>query len=174
MAEGLLRRSLADRGIAADIASAGLYEGGAPATAQAQATLARRGIDLSAHRSRCLRGAEVDLAGADLVIGMERRHVQEAAALGAERSRCFTLPELARLAVASEQRRPDESLAAWATRLSSARPASGFGGRRTAADDIADPVGRGDDVYEATVTLLAALLTDVVDRAFPSTAAEVA
>jgi protein-tyrosine-phosphatase len=175
MAEGLLRRLLADRGIAADIGSAGLYEGGAPATAAAQAALARRDIDLSAHRSRCMRATEVDLAGADLVIGMERRHVQEAAALGAEPARCFTLPELARRAVASEPRRADESLAGWATRLSSTRPFAEFAGRGTAADAIADPIGRGDDVYEATVRVLAALLADVVDRAFTSTtAAEVA
>jgi protein-tyrosine-phosphatase len=174
MAEGLLRRFLADRGVAAVIGSAGLYEGGAPATDQAQAALARRGIDLSAHRSRCMRWAEVDVTGADLVIGMERRHVQAAAALGAEQSRCFTLPELARLAVASEPRRSAEPLAAWATRLSSTRPVAEIDGRGTAADAVADPIGRGDDVYEATVTVLAALLTEVVDRAFCSTAAEVA
>ena len=43
-----------------------------------------------------------------------------------------------------------------------------------AADAVADPIGRGDDVYESTVKVLVVLLTDVVDRAFPSAAAEVA
>ena len=174
MAEGLLRQLLADRGIAADVGSAGLYEGGAPATTAAQATLARRGIDLSAHRSRAMSATEVDLAGADLLIGMERRHVHEAAVLGADANRCFTLPELARRAAAADPRRPDESLADWAARLSSTRQFAEFVGVGTAADEVADPIGRGDDVYEATADALTALLADVVDRAFPASAAEVA
>src|SRR5688500_1962394 len=101
MAEGLLRRLLADRGIEAEVRAAGLSEGGAPATAPAGVALARRGIDLSSHRSRNLADADVDLARADLVIGMERRHIHEAAIAGADQARCFTLPELARRALAA-------------------------------------------------------------------------
>ena len=115
------------------------------------------------------------MAGADLVIGMERRHVHEARLLGAEPARCFTLPELARRAAADEPRRHDESLADVGRSPVEHPPVRRARRRGPAAEDeIADPIGRGDDVYEATVDQLAALLSAVVDRAFPSTAAEVA
>jgi protein-tyrosine-phosphatase len=174
MAEGLLRHLLTERGIDAEVASAGLYEGGASATVAAGIALARRGIDLSSHRSRNLADPEVQLGEADLVIGMERRHIQEAAVAGADQARCFTLPDLARRALAADPRRAEEPLAAWAERLSTGRSFTDFVGVGRAADEVADPIGRGDDVYEATVVQLAELLTAVVDRAFPASAAEVA
>jgi protein-tyrosine phosphatase len=172
MAEGVLRHLLAGRRVSADVSSAGLYEGGAPATGTAREVLARRGIDLAAHRSRRLEDPGVELAGADLVIGMERRHVQEAALLGAVRSRCFTLPELARRAAAAEPRRAGESMAAWAGRLSSGRTFAEFVGIGPSRDEIADPIGRSEKVYEATADLLTELLRTIVERAFPPASAE--
>jgi protein-tyrosine phosphatase len=172
MAEGLLRRLLDDRGVEADVSSAGLYEGGARATVAAHDALAARGIDLSAHRSRNLAEPDVDATTADLVIGMERRHIQEVVLLGAEQARCFTLPDLARRATAAEPRRAGETLAAWASRVGADRTFADFVGLGPAADEVADPIGRSADVYEATVESLLGLLTTVVDRAFPPITAE--
>ena len=49
MAEGLLRRLFVRAGVGAQVGSAGLLPGGAPATANAVATMAARGIDISGH-----------------------------------------------------------------------------------------------------------------------------
>ena len=54
MAEVLLRRHLERAGVDATVSSAGLYEGGVPATDHGVAAMADRGLDLSAHRSRQL------------------------------------------------------------------------------------------------------------------------
>ena len=48
----MLRTLLTDNGARADIGSAGLLPGGAPATRNAVAVMADRGIDISRHVSR--------------------------------------------------------------------------------------------------------------------------
>jgi protein-tyrosine phosphatase len=54
------------------------------------------GVDLGAHRARCVR--DLDLREADLVLGFELVHVATAVAdCGAPRERSFTLPELVEL-----------------------------------------------------------------------------
>src|SRR5262245_18808678 len=68
MAEGLLRRSLAQAGVVAMVHSAGLLPGGVGATPDAIATVGDRGVDISGHVSRRL---DADMVrDADLVIGM--------------------------------------------------------------------------------------------------------
>jgi protein-tyrosine phosphatase len=163
MAEGILRRLLAEAGIAATVDSAGLYEGGAPATPNAVEVLGVAGIDIGAHRSRNL--AEVDLAGADLTIGMERRHLQEAVLLDPSiRSRCFTLPELVRRAEEAPPRRTGQPLREWASALGTGRVAADLLG---SADGVADPIGGSRRRYEETAALLLDLLQRLVDRAWP-------
>ena len=170
MAEGLLRAHLGARGIDASVDSAGLLPGGMPATTTALEVLAERGIDLGAHRSRTLGDAEVDLAAADLVLAMERRHAQEAALLVPDaRSRTFTLVDLVRRAEATDARRPEEDLRAWARRLAAGRTTSDLLG--VGDDAIADPIGQPRPAYEATATLLHGLLGRLLDRAWPDTAA---
>lgn len=172
MAEGLLRHRLAERGIDATVDSAGLLPGGAPATPFALEALADRGIDLTAHRSRTLAEPEVDLAAADLVVTMERRHLQEAVLLVPEvRSRTFTLVDLVRRAEAAAPRRPDQDLRAWADHLASGRMHSELLG--VGDDSVADPIGEPRASYEATAALLDDLVTRLLDRAWPDTAAEV-
>ena len=167
MAEGILRRLLADAGITATVDSAGLLEGDAPATAHAVEVLAERGIDIAEHRSRQL-GDLDDLDRADLVIGMERRHVQEYALLEpARRGRSFTLPELARRAAAAPPRPEGVALADWAESLSVGRTLADLLGTD---DGVADPIGRSRARYAATADLLTELLRTVVDRAWPAAA----
>lgn len=164
MAEGILRHLLADHGVAASVDSGGLLPGGAPATADAVSVTAERGIDIAGHRSRAL--AEVDLAGADLVVAMERRHLQEAILLEPSvRPRTFTLPELVRRAEEAAPRQPEETLREWAARLAAPRTTADLLGTD---DGVADPIGRSRARYVETAELLDALLRRVVARAWPA------
>jgi protein-tyrosine phosphatase len=82
-AEYLLRQRLAGRDI--QVASAGLRAlAGHPVEGCAMAILKERGIDASAHRARQIDA--VMLREADLVLGMERRHLAAAARLAPEAS----------------------------------------------------------------------------------------
>jgi len=156
MAEGLLRRLFARAGVGAQVGSAGLLPGGVPATADAIATMADRGIDLRDHISRTL---DRELVRATpLVLGMARVHVREACVrYGAPIERTFTLKEFVRRGEQAGGREADESMAAWLGRVGA--------GRRPRdlvvddpADDIADPVGRPRAQYEDTADVLEDLL----------------
>ena len=167
MATVLLRRHLAAAGVDATVSSAGLYEGGAPATDHAVATMADRGLDLTGHGSR-----QVDagmLLRADLVLAMARLHVREAAVLAPEAvGRIFTLKELARLAAAVGERGEREPFEAWVARIAATRDRSALLGTGHHDElDVADPVGLGREEYERTADLLDGLLLTVVDLAFP-------
>lgn len=168
MAEVLLRHHLHAAGVEAHVSSAGLYEGGRPATSHGVAAMADRGLDLSQHRSRQM---DPDmLADADLVIAMAREHVREAVVLDAKAlGKTFTLKELARGAALVGPRRADETLAAWLERVARTRSASalvGVGYDDTL--DVDDPVGRRRSEYEVTANLLDDLLARVVALAFPA------
>lgn len=74
LAEALTRREAARRNLKVTISSAGTFAAdGAPASPQSVRAAARRGADLSAHRSRRL-GPD-HLAGVDLVLGMTPAHL---------------------------------------------------------------------------------------------------
>jgi protein-tyrosine phosphatase len=161
MAEGLLRRLLARSGVGASVGSAGLLPGGSPATDDAVATMAARGVDIRGHVSHAL---DVETAStAPLVVGMTRYHVREASVTyGSPVERTFTLKELVRRGEQVGPRAQGESVPAWLARVGA--------GRRTAElmgddpdDDIADPVGRPRAAYEQTADELEALLRRLVD-----------
>ena len=168
MAEVLLRHHLAEAGVDADVSSAGIYEGGAPATGHGVAAMAERGLDLEGHRSR--RVDETMVQAADLVIGMEREHVREAAVLDrGALAKTFTLKELVTLAEDAPPRSRDESLASYLDRLAASRvPSTLLGVGHNEALDVEDPVGRGRRDYEVTADLLDRLLRRVVDLTFPA------
>lgn len=76
MAEGLLRDRFAHRGLEARVESAGLGAlVGHPADPTAVELLAKRGIDISAHRARQL--TPELLASAELVLVMETAHQRD-------------------------------------------------------------------------------------------------
>lgn len=112
------------------------------------------------------------VARADLVIGMAREHVREAAVLHPRGlGRVFTLKELARGADAVGPRAADEPLDEWLGRITAARrPEMLLGVGHDDELDVEDPVGRGRADYEATADLLDALLGRVVALAFPTAA----
>lgn len=169
MAAALLARRLADRGVPAEVVSAGLLAGGAAASRRALQAMADRGLDLSGHRAR--RVDPGDVAAADLVIGMERRHVREATAEVPEAlAWSFTLRDLVARAEAAEPRRADESLRDWAARLAADRGAPDLLGE--GEDSIADPIGGSAATFERTADELDDLLARLVDRAFPGAAGD--
>lgn len=166
MAEGLLRERLRRAGVDAHVHSAGLITEDRAASDHGVTAMSRRGIDISAHRSRRLASGLV--AVADLILGMERQHVREVAVL--DRSafeRTFTLPELARTARVIGPRPPDESVHDWIRRAGSGRRPQDLLGSR-AADEVPDPIGRPAREYEATARQLEELIDTVVHHLFPS------
>jgi len=66
MAEGLLRARLADRGVSAEVQSAGLTFDDREATREAIAVAARAGIDISNHRSRIVDGALINASALEI------------------------------------------------------------------------------------------------------------
>jgi protein-tyrosine phosphatase len=157
MAEGLLRRRLADAGIDARVSSAGSWRADCAASPEAVEVLARRGIDIAPHRSRLL--ARELMEDVDLVLAMQRRHLREAVALDpATMPIAFTLKELVRRGEAVGPR-GEASLEEWLARAADGRRAGDLLGENE-ADDVADPIGLGLAQYEAT----ASELEDLIDR----------
>jgi protein-tyrosine phosphatase len=77
MAEGLLRKRLADRGLDArhKVASTGTWAvEGRPASEHAITVMAERGIDITDHIAQTITAEEV--AAADLILVMSREHKQ--------------------------------------------------------------------------------------------------
>ena len=168
MAEVLLRHHLAVRGVEASVSSAGVHEGGAPATHHGVAAMAARGLDLHGHVSRQVTRGMVKEA--DLIIGMAREHVREAAVLDpAVLERSFTLKDLVRRGEDLGPRSASEPLGDWLARMAASRQRSELvGGGHDPAVDVEDPVGRGTADYEATATLLDELLRRLVDLTCPA------
>lgn len=158
MAEALLRRRLLDVGEMPRVHSAGLRGDGLEVSRGSVSALAPLGLDVSAHRSR---GMTADmLAEADLVIGMAREHVREALVLHPPAwSRTFTLKELVRRAEGVGPRTPGQPFEEWLEKIHAGRNRMDLLDS-SPADDVADPIGQSDAVYERT----AAELGDLIDR----------
>lgn len=158
LAGSLLTREVRLRRLSVDVVTAGFGDPGYPATPPTVAAAAELDLDLAVHESR-----RVDpdlLAGADLVLGMERRHVREAVVL--EPSvwrRAFTLREAVRRVEEVGPRSPDEALRRWLERLSAARDRMSLMGA-SPDDDVRDPTT--DITVDHATT--AAQLEDLVRR----------
>jgi len=164
MAALMLRHRLAERGVAAEITSAGFVTEDRPAPPEVLDVLAARGLDGRAHRSRILQAA--DLGVPDLIVGMERRHVREVAVLDRDAfERTFTLPDLARRAEARGPRHEGEALRDYLRRISlDRRPTDLLG---VGDDEVADPYGRNPAAYRRAADEIDALLDAVVPHLFP-------
>jgi protein-tyrosine-phosphatase len=148
MAAALLARRLDEAGVKANVSSAGLLSEGTPATDHGVSVMADRGLDTSGHRSRRLGPAIV--TPADLVVGMARSHVREAAsAAPGVWGRAFTLKEIVRRGEERGGRAPDEPLDVWLARLHAGRRLQDMIGEAS-ADDVKDPIGGPRRAYEAT------------------------
>ncbi len=152
MAEGLARRVLPDH----HASSAGFLMDGAPATDEAIATMAARGIDISDHVSRVVTVDMVDAS--DLVLTMTSQHVAEVSVMApAMWSRVFTLRDFARRMT---PRQADEDIAAWLARLNAGRTPRDVLSAAS-ADDIADPIGLPLPAYERTADEIDAVLGQI-------------
>lgn len=158
MAEALLRARLAESGVSdVSVASVGvLFDGRVPEPG-AEAAMAKRGIDISAHRSRML---DPDaLAEADLLVTMEVRHLYALAEAGVDHTRAFTLPDLVARAEQIGPRAAADPIFDWLARLSLGRPATGW----IVPDpslEVEDPMGGSRRKFRQC----ADLLSDLVDR----------
>jgi protein-tyrosine phosphatase len=118
-------------------------------------------VDLRRHESTRLDAQQV--RAANLVIGMERRHVQEAVVLDPSAfSRSFTLKELVRRGRAIGRRGYRESLADWTARVSAGRrPVDLLGASRD--DDIDDPTTNAMVDHQSTAIEIDELVATVVE-----------
>jgi protein-tyrosine-phosphatase len=159
MAEAMFRHLAAERGGDFRVGSAGFLQEGLPASDEAIEVMARRGIDLSQHRSR-VTTAEL-LGQADVVVAMARRHVREASLVDSTAfSRTFTLKELVRRATEVGPLPPGEPVADWCAGLAEGRTQVQVLGD-TPLDDIPDPIGRPLRVFKRTAAELDDLLHDL-------------
>ncbi len=156
----LLEDALRRRGRNATITTAGFEEAGLPATADAVAALAGRGIDAGSHLGERLTDAMVERA--DLILAAERIHV---ARISGDRldvfRRTFTVPELVGLVAASDAR-GTEPLAAWLAGLAPDRNAAGYLGGYV--PEVADPTGLSPLAFASAVAEMARL-SDVLAAA---------
>jgi len=150
---------------AVTVASVGLLPGGRPTLPEVAAAVAPYGIDLTGHRSTQITAAAV--AGADLVLGMERRHGREAALLVPSAwTRIFTLKEFVRRATVAGPRPVHRSVAEWLAAVGEGRVRTDLAGARP-TDEVADPLGGPAAAYRATAAELAALTDDVAGLVWP-------
>jgi protein-tyrosine phosphatase len=164
MAEVLLQARLAALGLDVSVSSAGELPGGVHASPGSVRAMQSRSLHLGDHRSQQV-SAEL-LARADLVIGMGRRHLRHAVALRPEVfPRTFTLKELARRAEAVGPRRVGQSLTEWLAGVHAGRTTASLLGDDP-RDDVADPIGGPQHLYESTADEISALVDQVVDLAF--------
>jgi protein-tyrosine-phosphatase len=103
------------------------------------------------------------VAGADLVLAMERQHLREAIVLVPEAEPwSFTLRDAVRRAEAVPPRSAGETVRAWARRLADGRSRADLFG--SGDDGIADPMGRSRRHYVRAAADIDDLLLRLVAR----------
>ncbi len=119
----------------------------------------RRGLDVTAHRSRQVTAQRVDAA--DLILTSEKDHVIKiAAASPAAYRRTFTLPEFCER-IPSDPLADGRTLAEWMTDLSEGRRAGEY--LRSAVPEVDDPTGSAPRQFEAATVGIEAMCATVVD-----------
>jgi protein-tyrosine phosphatase len=135
--------------------------GGSPATDPAIEVMAAVGLDISRHRSRQITEAVVGLA--DLVVTMTRQHLIELTLMAPDAwPRMFQIRDLVRRAQPVGPRPPEQSFEEWLEKVGDGRTRSGILAA-SLSDDIADPIGQSDAVYERTRDELDELLTRLAE-----------
>lgn len=167
MAEALLRERSRDLGLDLVVSSAGSMFDDRPAERGAVAAMAKLGIDLGGHRSRIFTPEIV--GGADLVIGMEQRHVREISVVpGASFTATYTLPDLVTRATSIGPRGQDpmEAMDVWLGRVGAGRsPADAMADQPHR--EIADPMGGSSRGFRRCASQLDDLLGRFVALAWP-------
>jgi protein-tyrosine-phosphatase len=158
MAAALFAEQIAHLVESSEVSSAGLSVGEIDDTVvppEVLEVMAPYGIDLRGHRSRALTRSMV--IETDLVIGMGRRHVQEAVLLDPSCwPKAFTLKELVRRGAHAGPRRPDQGFRSWIDSVHGDRSRASLA-HRSVADEVADPYGAALERYRSTADELARL-----------------
>jgi protein-tyrosine-phosphatase len=163
MAEALFAERAALCGAPLHVKSAGFVTEGEPPPKAVLVTMGRLGVDLSGHRSRLV--TPDMLAECDLVIGMARSHIWDAALMRPEIIRhAFVIGELARLNRDIGGRTVDEPMEDWLGRLHDCRNHPEH--RPNAKDEIPDPYGRRRGVHTKVARRLQELVLELGDCAF--------
>lgn len=152
-----------------EVSSAGLHtaqiEGTGEVPPHVLEVMAPYGIDLGCHRSRPVTGSM--LVEADLVIGMTRRHVQEAVLLDPPCwPKAFMLKELVRRGALTGPRRSDQGIRSWIDAAHGDRTRASLA-HRSAPDEVADPYGGSLATYRSTATELARLTSQLARLLWP-------
>ncbi|HEX3981637.1 MAG TPA: hypothetical protein VHW93_10445 [Acidimicrobiales bacterium] len=127
--------------------------------------MAPYGIDLRTHRSQAL--TQPMLEEADLIVGMSRRHVQEAVLIDPPSwPKAFMLKELVRRGSELGPRRPDQGIRSWIDGVHGDRTRESLA-RRSSTDDVVDPYGKSLERYRATAAELAELTTMLAMLVWP-------
>jgi protein-tyrosine phosphatase len=130
------------------VRSSGFGPEGIAAIDDAVSAMARRGLDVSAHRSRATTAALVE--GADVIVTAERDHVVKIAALSREAfARAMTLPELLTRAADGSAPRAAGGVRPWIESLTAERTAGAY--LREPIPEVADPTGTAARPFEAAV-----------------------
>jgi protein-tyrosine phosphatase len=160
-----LQRRADEAGLPVHVASAGISaRHGSVATPDTVSAARKLGLDLTSHTSTPL-DVEAIMA-ADLVIGLERRHLQEIVLkVPPSFTKAFTLKELARRGEAIGTRAPDQPVADWLARAHAGRRPMDLLGV-SPDDDIADPTGSNSVDHRTTAEEIDDLSGVVLDLLF--------
>ncbi len=141
------------------VTSAGFGPEGLASIAEAVEAMERRGLDISAHRSR--RITRDDVVGADLVLTAERDHVVRIAAMSPPTfRRAFTLPEF--LDRAGDALPHGNDLPTWIEQLAADRTARDY--LAGTAPEVPDPTGMARREFESAVVRLEMQCRETVAR----------
>jgi protein-tyrosine-phosphatase len=160
MMAALLGRALDDRlgAGAVEIRSSGFGPVGLPAIDEAVAAMARRGLDVSAHRSSATERTGVDAT--DLILTAERDHVVRVASLSpAAFGRAVTLPEFLQRVVDAPP--ADGDVTDWVRAMTNGRTAREYLQHRV--PEVADPTGTFGRPFEQAAAQLEAQCTQAAD-----------
>jgi len=150
------------------VSSAGIHTGGRMPSSVPDplvAVMDTYGIDLRGHHSQALTAGMVQ--GADLIIGMSRRHVQEAVLLDPPCwPTAFMLKELVRRGELVGPRRPRQGIGSWIDEVHGDRTRQSLAGRST-TDEVADPYGGTLDEYRSTAAELTVLTAGLINLLWP-------
>jgi protein-tyrosine-phosphatase len=160
-----IARRARERGLPVVVASAGIQAiPGLPATPPTVEAARKLGIDLAHHTSTALDGDAVRRA--DLVLGLERRHVQEVVLQDpAAFPKSYTVRELVRRGSAVGARGDDQPLEQWlATVHRDRRPTDLLG--VSADDDVTDPTGSNATDHRTTAEEIDRLSNELLTLLF--------
>jgi protein-tyrosine phosphatase len=165
MAAALFERRAAERGATPAVRSVGLLEAGVAAPPEVLQVMDGYGLDLGGHRSAVLDNTMV--SGADLVVGMSLRHVQQAALADPDAwPRIFRLKELVKRGTWIGPRLPGQDAPSWLR--------AAHGDRTRAAlvnlspeDDVVDPYGGPPEGYASVAEELNGLTTSLAELLWP-------